>query len=139
MLPDTQSWTVQDSIKFARLLAEHGVDLLDVSSAGNHPKQELPPKGREAFHADLSEPIKAAIGGKLLVSTVGGINNGRVAQRILDGNSADVVFVGRQFLKNPGTVWQFADDLGIRVTVAHQIEWGFFGRGVGRSKRAVKN
>lgn len=115
------------------------MDFLDVSSAGNHPKQELPPRDKEAFHADLSAPIKAALGDKLLVGTVGGIRDGKVAQRVLDENSADVVFVGRHFQKNPGAVWQFAEDLGLRVTVAHQIEWGFFGRGVGRTKKAAKN
>lgn len=134
MLPDTPSWTVPDTIKFARLLAEHGVDLLDVSSAGSHPKQELPQMDGEAVQADLSAAVKAAIDGKLLVATSGRIINGKVAQRVLGEGSADVVFVGRQFLKNPGTVWQFAEDLGIRVTLAHQIEWGFFGRRV-----AVKN
>ena len=49
---------------------------------------------------------------------------------------ADVVFVGRQFQKNPGTVWAFADELGVTLTVAHQIEWGFMGRGkVGRKAK----
>ncbi len=43
------------------------------------------------------------------------------------------MFVGRQFQKNPATVWAFAEDLGVKITVAHQIEWGFAGRGkVGR-------
>ena len=107
-------------------------------SAGNHPKQALPPAGTQAFHTDLSEPIKAALGEKLIVGTVGGISNGKVAQEILDKNQADVIFVGRYFQKNPGAVWQFAEDLGIQVTVAHQIEWGFFGRGVGRSRNATK-
>ena len=37
--------------------------------------------------------------------------------------------VGRAFLKNPGLVWQFAEDLGVEITVAHQFEWGFKGRG----------
>ena len=43
--------------------------------------------------------------------------------------SADAVFVGRQFLKNPGTVWAFAEDLGVKINMAHQYEWGFLGRG----------
>ena len=60
----------------------------------------------------------------------------RVAQRVLDEDAADVVFVGRAFQKNPGTVWKFAEDLGVLITQAHQIEWGFIGRGVGRN--AVK-
>ncbi len=74
------------------------------------------------------------MGDKIIVGAVGGINNGKLAQRILDEGKADVVFVGRLFQKNPGAVWQFAEDLGVRITAAHQIEWAFFGRGVGRAK-----
>ena len=48
---------------------------------------------------------------------------------------ADVIFVGRYFQKNPGLVWTFAEDLGVAVALAHQIEWGFKGRGgIGRKK-----
>ena len=132
-MPDTPSWTIDQTIKLAALLSEHGVDLIDVSSAGNHPKQKFPPLLLdEAFQADLAAKIKAAVGDKILVAAVGGIKNGKTAQRLLDTNQADVVFVGRQFMKNPGAVWQFAEDLGVKISVAHQIEWAFFGRGVGR-------
>ncbi|PSS32035.1 hypothetical protein PHLCEN_2v2180 [Hermanssonia centrifuga] len=134
-LPDTESWKVSDTIKLAPLLADHGVDLLDVSSAGNHPLQSLGPlRTVEAYQSDLSAEIKAAVGDKIIVGAVGGINNGKLAQRILDEGKADVIFVGRLFQKNPGAVWQFAEDLGVRITAAHQIEWAFFGRGVGRAK-----
>jgi 2,4-dienoyl-CoA reductase-like NADH-dependent reductase (Old Yellow Enzyme family) len=34
-------WTVKDTIKLAEVLAERGVDLLDVSSGGLHPKQQI--------------------------------------------------------------------------------------------------
>ena len=136
-MPETPSWTVKDSARLANILAEHGVDVLDVSSAGNHPKQVLPPPGSEAYHADLSEHIKAAVGDKLVVGTVGGIANGKVAEDVLQNNRADAVLVGRHFQKHPGAIWQFAEDLGIQVTVAHQIEWGFFGRGVGRARKTT--
>ncbi|PSR80698.1 hypothetical protein PHLCEN_2v6614 [Hermanssonia centrifuga] len=132
VFPNEPSWTVDDSVKFAEILADHGVDLLDVSSAGNHPKQHLPPKDKAAFHADLSQHIKAAVGDKIIVGTVGGISDGKTAQKVLDDNQADVIFVGRHFQKNPGTVWEFAEDLSVGIVVAHQIEWAFFGRGVGR-------
>lgn len=128
VFPDEPSWTVNDTIKFAHLLAEHGVDLLDVSSGGSHPKQQIPPVIGEAFHADLSGPIKAALGDKLIVAVVGGISNGKTAQRVLDKKEADVVFVGRAFQKNPGLVWQFAEDLNVDINLANQIKWGFFGR-----------
>lgn len=43
--------------------------------------------------------------------------------------SADVCFVGRQFQKNPFTVRQFAEDLGVDVFMAWQWEWPLYGRG----------
>lgn len=36
-----ESWTVEDTVRLAAILAERGVDLLDVSSGGNHPKQKI--------------------------------------------------------------------------------------------------
>lgn len=66
------------------------------------------------------------LGDKLLVGAVGGVTDGHIAQGILDKGQADVVFVGRQFQKNPGTVWAFAEDLGVDIYLAHQIEWGMF-------------
>lgn len=84
----------------------------------------------------LSAAVRKAHGDKILVSTVGSITTGTLAQGVLDEGAADVVFVGRQFQKNPGTVWAFAEELGVTVTQSHQIEWGFVGRGtVGRQPK----
>jgi hypothetical protein len=55
---------------------------------------------------------------------VGSISSGRIAQDILEKGQADVAIVGRQFQKNPGSVWTFAEELGVDVHLAHQIEWG---------------
>lgn len=38
---DMESWKVGDTVKLAEILADMGVDLLDVSSGGNHPKQKV--------------------------------------------------------------------------------------------------
>ena len=129
-LPDEPSWRVEDTIKLASLLADHGVDLIDISAAGVHRLQDFTLKGVPAFQTDLSAPVKAAVGDKILVAAVGGIWSGTVAQGVLDANQADVCFVGRWLQKNPGLVWQFAEDLGVQINVAHQMEWGFAGRGV---------
>lgn len=60
--------------------------------------------------------------------------------RSVTQGQADAVFVGRQFQKNPGSVWAFAEELGVKITVAHQIEWGFIGRGgIGRTGQAIKS
>jgi 2,4-dienoyl-CoA reductase-like NADH-dependent reductase (Old Yellow Enzyme family) len=35
-------WTADDTVRFASLLKEHGVDLLDVSSGGNAARVRIP-------------------------------------------------------------------------------------------------
>ncbi|KAI0688871.1 FMN-linked oxidoreductase [Earliella scabrosa] len=131
---DEPSWRSEDTVRLAGILAQHGVDLLDVSTGGIHPAQKI--KGGPAYQAPFAEAVKKAHGDKILVGTVGVITDGRTAQGCLEKGQADVVFVGRQFQKNPGTVWAFADELGVTLTVAHQIEWGFMGRGkVGRKAK----
>lgn len=149
-LPNEPSWKVEDTIRLATLLADHGLDLIDISSGGVHPMQELAlaPKGSvpkalsiiegkstsQAYQSYLAAQVREGVAGKVLVAAVGGINTGHVAAEVLDSGSADVVFVGRHFTKNPGAVWQFAEELGVVVSQALQIEWGFLGRGVGRKR-----
>ncbi|KAL1687333.1 NADH:flavin oxidoreductase 1 [Schizophyllum commune] len=115
-----ESWTNEDTIRLAGLLAERGVDLLDVSSGGVALKQDLSEKGAQQRFA---KEVKAALGDKILVGTVGGIVNGKQAEDILQDTGADVALVGKHFQKHPGAVWQFAEDLGTQIYVAHQIEW----------------
>jgi 2,4-dienoyl-CoA reductase-like NADH-dependent reductase (Old Yellow Enzyme family) len=66
---------------------------------------------------------------RLIVSTVGAITSGEQAEKLLQDGCADVVMVGRHFQKNPGTVWEFAEELGVNIQLASQIRWGFKGRG----------
>jgi 2,4-dienoyl-CoA reductase-like NADH-dependent reductase (Old Yellow Enzyme family) len=129
---DGQGWTVDDSCKLAQLLAERGVDLLDVSSGGNHPKQVI--KTRPGYQAPFAKKIKKAVGDKLLIATVGKITTGKLAQELLEGGKGDddepldVACAGRMFQKNPGLVWAWAEELGVAIYVANQIGWGFGGR-----------
>ncbi|KAF5366018.1 hypothetical protein D9758_006715 [Tetrapyrgos nigripes] len=125
---DEPSWKNEDTIRLAPILADHGVDFLDVSSAGNSLKQTF-----KAFEGQqlLSAEIKKAVGDKILVGTVGGIKSGLQAEKYLQEDVADAVFVGRYTQKEPGIVWRFAEEVGIRIHVAGQIGWGFYGRGSG--------
>ncbi|TBU40069.1 FMN-linked oxidoreductase [Dichomitus squalens] len=133
VLPAEESWRSEDTVKLAAVLAEHGVDLLDVSSSGNSPLQQI--KGVPGYQVPFAEAVKKAHGDKILVSTVGSIHEGKFAQSILDEGKADVIFVGRLFQKNPGLVWSFADDLGVDIRQTGQIEWGFRGRGKPADKK----
>ncbi|KAK0186348.1 NADH:flavin oxidoreductase/NADH oxidase [Armillaria mellea] len=122
-LSDVPSWRSEDTVHFASILAQHGVDLLDVSSGGNNIKQTF--TSGPAYQAHLAHDVKKSNPG-LLVSAVGRINDGHIAQHVLDGGQADIVFVGRMFTKNPGLVWSFADDLGVSIKAANQV-WGLDG------------
>ncbi|KAI0975556.1 hypothetical protein F4678DRAFT_417644 [Xylaria arbuscula] len=132
-----ESWTLEQSTRLAPLLAERGVDLLDVSSGGIHPKGSSPIKPTPGYQARLASGIKKVVGDKLIVSAVGGIRTGTLAEELLqgkDGEAAlDVVMAGRWFQKNPGLVIQYADELDADVKMANQIGWGFTGRGKRRA------
>lgn len=133
-----ESWTVKDSAKLAALLADRGVDLLDVSSGGLHPAGSMNLKGGPGYQVPFSKEIKKAVGDKMLVSAVGSIREGKHAEEILTTDTPlDIIFVGRQFQKDPGLVWTWADQLDISISVANQIAWGFGGR-ASRPSRKMK-
>lgn len=125
-----ESWTVDEAAKLASLFAERGVDVIDVSSGGNHPQQKV--QGGPGYQAKFAKHIKKVVGDKMLVSSVGSIKTGTLAEEIIsgkdDGVKLDLIAAGRMFQKNPGLVWAWADDLDVEIQLAHQIGWGFGGR-----------
>ncbi|OLN86755.1 putative NADPH dehydrogenase C23G7.10c 3 [Colletotrichum chlorophyti] len=131
-----ESWTVDDTVKLAPLLAERGVDLLDVSSGGNHERQH--PHSKPAYQSPFAIKVKQAVGNKMAVGTVGSIENGTLANELLEKEGLDLVFVGRGFQKNPGLVFAWADELGVQVNMPNQIRWGFGGRGRHSGKPATE-
>jgi 2,4-dienoyl-CoA reductase-like NADH-dependent reductase (Old Yellow Enzyme family) len=95
-----ESWTGEDTVKLAPLLAAAGVDLLDVSTGGNHPLQH--PHVKPAYQAPFAIAIKKAVGDKMKVGSVGSIDNAHIANDLLEKDGLDIVTVGRGFQKNPG-------------------------------------
>ena len=122
---DMESWKVEDTVHLAEVIAEMGVDLLDVSSGGNHPKQKV--KTGPGYQAPFAKAVKEKLGDKMAVATVGTITSGKQAQQLLD-EGLDLAIAGRMFQKNPGLVWAWAEELGVAINVANQIRWGFGGR-----------
>ena len=140
---DIDSWKVEDSVRLAGIIAERGVDLLDVTSGGLHPKQHIHsgPVGNAYQAVSLSphttcspdqclihsqpfaKAIKDNVRDKLLVSAVGSIRSGKQANQLLE-EGLDAVMVGRYFQKNPAMVWTMAEELGVEISIANQIAWG---------------
>ncbi|KAF8574531.1 FMN-linked oxidoreductase [Ramaria rubella] len=134
-LPDTPSWRIEDTVKLAEILATRGVDLLDVSSGGSSPKARV--KGGVAYQAPFSAAARKKVGDKMLVGAVGSIIEGKVAESLLQEEKVDVVFVGRYFQRNTSLVWDWADELGVKIKVPNQIEWAFGGRGKQGAQKKV--
>ncbi|KAF3059702.1 putative NADPH dehydrogenase C23G7.10c [Daldinia childiae] len=132
------SWKLEDSVRLSVLLVQHGVDVIDVSSAGNHPLQKIA-RG-PGYQAPFAKAIKRAIGDNAYVVTVGTIMSGQQANDLLvggkdaDDTPVDIAGVGRMFQKNPGLVWTWAEELHVATYVANQIGWGFGGRATKQRK-----
>ena len=107
-----ESWTEEDTLKLAPLLAEAGVDVLDVSSGGNHPLQH--PHVKPGYQAPFAIAVKKLVGDKMKVGTVGVIDDAHLANGLLEKDGLDIVAVGRGFLKNPGLV---RTDLNVKYYV----------------------
>ncbi|OBS23113.1 hypothetical protein FPOA_03672 [Fusarium poae] len=130
-----ESWTVEQTCELAKILPKHGVDLVDVSSGGIHPKSAIAIKAGPAYQVDLAKQVKKAVGDSVLVSAVGGIKTGHIAEEVLR-SGIDVVRAGRWFQQNPGLVKAFASELGVEVKMANQIDWSFKGRGKNGTKKS---
>ncbi|OJJ50749.1 hypothetical protein ASPZODRAFT_126673 [Penicilliopsis zonata CBS 506.65] len=127
-LPDTPGWRTEDTVRFALALADQGaIDLLDVSTGGIAAEQKI--TSSVAFQIPFAVAVKQAVGDRLLISGVGALNDGRVANKVVEEDGLDFALVGRKFQRDPGLVWGYATDLGVEISVANQIRWPFTRRG----------
>ncbi|KAF2191672.1 FMN-linked oxidoreductase [Zopfia rhizophila CBS 207.26] len=149
------SWNVEQSIQFAKLMAPLGVDLLDVSSGGNHELQQIQP--HTEYQVKIARQIRKELkkaGHSLLVGAVGMITEAEHAKDIVEGSSAfeqdmteeeearkakelvecpepsaDAVLIGRQLMREPEWVLRVAYRLGVDVQWPVQFGRGKFSRG----------
>ncbi|KAL4881685.1 hypothetical protein BJY04DRAFT_218126 [Aspergillus karnatakaensis] len=136
------SWTVEDTIRLAKLLPAAGVDLLDVSSGGNHPSQKVQQFVVKdvTYQTKIAARIRDAVketGTSLLIGAVGLITQAEQARDLVEVDkllaqeataakeitdakgdkepSADLLLIGRQFLREPEWVLRVAHKLGVDV------------------------
>ena len=106
------SWTLQESVAFARLLKEAGVDLIDVSTGGNHPAQQIPlGPGYQVVH---SETIHREAG--IPTGAVGMITAPAQADQIIRNGQASLVLLAREMLRDPYWPLHAAEQLQQQVT-----------------------
>lgn len=86
------SWDVESTMKLARLLPALGVDLLDVSSGGNHPLQRINMFASKDYQTKIAHQIRQTMKSadlKLLIGAVGLITEAEQARDIVDDQRAN--------------------------------------------------
>ncbi|MFE9249129.1 NADH:flavin oxidoreductase/NADH oxidase [Streptomyces sp. NPDC007088] len=103
-----EGWTADDTVRFARQLKEHGVDLLDVSTGGNAPDAKI--VAGPGFQVPFAERVKRET--DLPVAAVGLITEPQQAEKILADGKADAILLGRPLLTEPSFALRAAQELG---------------------------
>jgi|SRR5579859_772977 len=111
-------WHLPQSIELAKLLKRSGVDLIDVSSGGLVPLVTIP------VGPGYQVPFAAAIRKEAAISTGGGglITEPAQAEAILSDGQADLVFLAREFLRDPYWPRRAAKQLGAKLKPPSQYE-----------------
>ncbi len=91
-------WDIEDTIRLSRLLKERGdVDLVDCSSGGNDPAQQVPV--HPSYQVPFAERVRREVG--IATAAVGLISAPETAEEIIANGRADLVAIGRMSLFDP--------------------------------------
>ncbi len=106
-------WDLDDSVELACRLKGVGVDLIDCSSGGNLPQQQL--RVYPGYQVPFARSVKERAG--IATGAVGLITAAEQAEAIVAGGEADVVLMGRELLRDP--YWPLHAARELRV----DLEW----------------
>jgi 2,4-dienoyl-CoA reductase-like NADH-dependent reductase (Old Yellow Enzyme family) len=90
-------WNADESVKLSAILKDKGVDLIDVSSGGLAKQQQIPVF--PGYQVQFAEQIKK--GADIMTGAVGLITSAEQAEKILEEGQADLIFLAREFLRDP--------------------------------------
>jgi 2,4-dienoyl-CoA reductase-like NADH-dependent reductase (Old Yellow Enzyme family) len=90
-------WNADETVELCRTLKGLGVDLVDVSSAGLVPTAKVP--AGPGFQTEFAARVRREAG--VATAAVGLITSPAQADHIIRTGQADMVFVGREILRNP--------------------------------------
>ena len=116
--PDVAQWDLEQSVQLAKLLDREGVQVLDVSSGGLSPEQQI--TVGPGYQVQFAERLKKET--ELRIMTVGMIDSPAQAEAILQAGQADLVALAREFLRDPQFVQRAARELGEAVEFPVQYQ-----------------
>jgi 2,4-dienoyl-CoA reductase-like NADH-dependent reductase (Old Yellow Enzyme family) len=121
-------WTTEETVELARRVKALGVDLVDVSSGGNDPRQQIP----LAPGYQVPGAVAVRQGAEVPVAAVGLITEPAHAQAILAEGKADLIFLARALLRDPYWPLHAAVALGRTEALAtppqYDRAWGALGK-----------
>lgn len=103
-------WDVDQTARLAALVEQHGVDLIDVSSGGAVPEQQI--EIGPGYQVPFARVVRDRAA--LPVAAVGLITEPAQAEQLLTDGSADAVLLGRAALRESGWPLRAAHELGVR-------------------------
>jgi 2,4-dienoyl-CoA reductase-like NADH-dependent reductase (Old Yellow Enzyme family) len=115
-------WDVEQSLVLCREAAARGVDLVDVSSGGNDPRQAI--ALRPGYQVPFASRVRHDAG--VPTGAVGLITEPAQAERLVASGDADVVLLARALLRDPHWVLRAAHELGAEVEWPPQYARGRF-------------
>jgi 2,4-dienoyl-CoA reductase-like NADH-dependent reductase (Old Yellow Enzyme family) len=101
-------WDADQSVALARRLKALGVDLIDVSSGALVPKARIPVG--KGYQVPFARKIRCEA--DIMTGAVGMITEAGHANEIITGGDADLVFLGRELLRQPYWALQAEHELG---------------------------
>jgi len=116
--PSRPSWTLDQTIAFARRLRELGVDATDCSSGGNEAHVRIP--AGPGYQAPLAERVRREAG--IPTVAIGLITEPAQADQIIRSGQADLVALARAALRNPHWPLHAAMTLRQPVPIPPQYE-----------------
>lgn len=99
----------EEAVVFAREARLRGVDLVDCSSGGMHPRAQVPLA--PGYQVPFAARVRAEAG--VPTAAVGLITEPRHAESIVAGGEADLVLLGRELLRTPQWPLEAAQSLGV--------------------------
>lgn len=90
-------WNIEESVELARQLKPLGVDIMDCSSGALVPNAKIP--AGPGFQVPFAERIRRET--NLQTAVVGMITDPAQADQIIRNGQADLVLLGREFLRDP--------------------------------------
>ncbi len=109
-------WNIDESVELARLLATRGVDLIDVSSGGLVPHQQV--VAAPGYQVPFAERIRREAG--IATGAVGLITDPEQAEAVIASGQADVVLLARELLRDPNFPLRAARALGVEIIPPEQ-------------------